>query len=133
MKIFKSIIWSREERHYFNQLDKWMSITLPPNRCELTEDEIKAAARFARGWGERMSEDNIVESINAWHKIHRMLENQNADAVKLEENLPEEAEGIILRPKQAMICLQEAAVEAMKDIDEVSKLVVRALELLRAA
>ena len=69
MEVFKSIIWSKEDSHYLKQLDKWMSLC-EREELELTEVEIKAAARFARGWGERMSADNITESHKVWQKIH---------------------------------------------------------------
>jgi len=100
MEVFKSIIWSKEDRHYLNQLDKWMSLC-EREELKLNEKEIKAAARFARGSGE------------------------------IETNLPDTADGLIARPKQAMICLQEAAIEAMGDIDEVINLVHVGLEILR--
>jgi len=130
MEVFKSIIWSKEDRHYLNQLDKWMSLC-EREELKLNEKEIKAAARFARGSGERMSADNITESHKVWQKIRRLMKQQKADAVKLETNLPDTADGLIARPKQAMICLQEAAIEAMGDIDEVINLVHVGLEILR--
>ena len=128
MEVFKQITWSKEERHYFDRLNKWMSLC---ERIEATEAEEKSAARFARGSGERMSEENLTDSIKVWQKIRRLMKQQKADAVKLETNLPDTADGLIARPKQAMICLQEAAIEAMGDIDEVINLVHVGLEILR--
>jgi len=77
-----------------------------------------------------MSADNISESHKVWQKIRKLMKQQKADAVKLEANLPDTADGLIARPKQAMICLQESAVEAMGDIDEVTALVYGAMELM---
>jgi len=128
MEIVKLIQWSQEDRHYLNQLDKWMSLT---DRLELTEEELKASARLARGGGDMISEERLVESLEVWQRIRKTMEDQKEDATKLETKIPETAKGIIARPKQMMICLQEVAEDAMRDIDMTIELVSSALKILR--
>jgi len=127
MQIIKQIRWSREDRHYFGQLDKWLSLT---SRLDLTEEECKAASRIARG-ADLIDEPKLVESMEVWQKLREVMEDQKISAEKTRLEISDVADSLIFSPKQAMTVLIEAADQAMKDIDKAMELSRLALALLK--
>lgn len=127
MRVIRLVRWTREERRVFGELVKWLDLT---RRLRLPEPRIKAAVRLARD-PDSATEQQLQESIAAWNRVRWLMDNQRRDAARLKHTLPEVAEGIIHRPKQMARCLEEAAEQAIKDIDRAIALVHFALRVLR--
>lgn len=118
MRIVKQIRWDQSEVIVFKNLKRWLDLW---ERADLDQDEIKALARLAND--PAAPSDRLKESLAAWEKVLNVMRQQKTDAAKLEPNTPESGVGIIAKPRQMMVALQEAADMAISDITKAVSLV----------